>query len=386
MSGVAAGSPDRFRLLFVVESGTDVRLVEGLAERTKLTVLGRRISGGRVISREPAQSMEKIVGPTSRLRFAVQVLSTLLTRNHEFDAVIVQGYGPAALAANCSSRLHGTPTFMLVCSPVELYYSCRKAHPGPGMPYSAFQLRALKMLARLNARIGRQYVVLSNHLKEVVESHGTRRPVSVIPIYGIDTATFKPRTDSRTTIRRELGLPESGELVFFSSRVAPEKDAETLIDAAARLRASGRDLWLLHLSGGHEEFLRAADKVGIASRVIARDAVHPVNDLPAYYQVSDVCVQASREEGLGFSPLEALACEVPVVAAAAGGLTQTIREGETGWSYPVGDARSLANAIECALTQPEEAGRRARAGRDMVVADYEREVVYDRLMLLLESR
>ena len=385
MSDVSTRDRKRFKLLFVVESGTDVRMVDGLAERTSLTVLGREISGGRIISRDPKQEMELIVGPTSRLRFAYEVLNTLLRRRREFDAVLVQGYGPAALTANCMSRLHGTPTFMLVCSPVELYYSCRKKHPSPGMPYSGLQLWVLKMLARLNARVGRHYIVLSDHLKEVVKGHGTRRPISAIPIYGIDTDSFKPPSDDKTTLRRELGLPEIGELVFFSSRVAPEKDAETLLAAASQLKAAGRDLWLLHLSGGHEEFRLAADNEGVSDRVIARDAVHPVNDLPAYYQVSDVCVQASREEGLGFSPLEALACEVPVVAAAAGGLTQTIRDGETGWSYPVGDSQCLADSIECVLSDPDEAKRRARAGREMVVTEFNRKSVFDSLMLLLEQ-
>jgi len=212
------------------------------------------------------------------------------------------------------------------------------------------------------------------------------RIISAIPIYGIDTDSFKPPSDDKTTLRRELGLPELGELVFFSSRVAPEKDAETLLAAASQLKAAGRDLWLLHLSGGHEEFRLAADKEGVSDRVIARDAVHPVNDLPAYYQVSDVCVQASREEGLGFSPLEALACEIPVVAAAAGGLTQTIRDGETGWSYPVGDSQCLADSIERALSDPDEAKRRARAGRDMVVTEFNRKSVFDSLMSLLEQQ
>jgi len=386
MSDIQTRTTDCLRLMFVVESGTDVRLVEGLAERTDLMVLGREIRGGRVVSREPTHAIGMTIGPASRLRFAAKVLGTLMKKRREYDAVLVQGYGPAALAANCASRLNGTPTFMLVCSPVELYYECRRLHRSPGMPYRAFQLWVLKMLARLNARIGRQYVVLSQHLKKVVEHHGTRRPINVIPIYGIDTARFKPPTDTKVNIRRELGLPESGGLVFFSSRIAPEKDAETLLDAAARLTASGRELWLLHMSGGHEEFLVAAKQKGIADRVIARDAVHPVNDLPAFYQASDVCVQASREEGLGFSPLEALACEVPVVAAAAGGLKETIRDGETGWSYPVGDAQALANAIEQALAEPEEALRQARAGREMIMAEYDSQKVFDRLMLLLERK
>ena len=119
--------------------------------------------------------------------------------------------------------------------------------------------------------------------------------------------------------------------------------------------------------------------------MIGTDAAHPVRELPLDYQASDLCVQASREEGLGFSPLEALACETPVVAAAVGGLRETIVDGETGWTYPVGDAPALARAMEDVLTRRDEARRRAQAGRLMVLERFERRLVFDRLMAILET-
>jgi glycosyltransferase involved in cell wall biosynthesis len=97
-------------------------------------------------------------------------------------------------------------------------------------------------------------------------------------------------------------------------------------------------------------------------------------------------VQASREEGLGFSPLEALACGVPVVAASVGGLRDTIRDGDTGWSYPVGDADALARALRETLDDPVEARRRAMRGREMVCATYERSLVFDALLDALAPR
>ena len=367
----------RIRLLFVVESGTDVRMVEGLAERTDLTVLGRTIPGGRIVSREPEVSVPAIIGPSSRIRFAVAVFFHLFKRRKDFDAVLVQGYGLAALAANCASRVLGPRSFMLVCSPIELYYACRRKTNHPDMPYRPLQLWALKLAAAANARIGTHYVVLSRHLGEVVENHGTRRPVNVIPIYGVDTNRFKPTSKTKLELRQELGLPESGVLVFFSSRVAPEKDAESLLEAAAQLTRAGREIRLLNLSGGHEAFRAAADKLNLADRVIAKDAVHPVHELPAFYQASDLCVQASVEEGLGFSPLEALACEVPVVAAAVGGLKETVIDGETGWTYRTGNAAELADRIAVILDNTAEAERRAAKGRSMVIERYERSAVFE---------
>ena len=372
------------RLCFVVESGTDVRLVEGLAERADLTVLARRIPGGVAISREPGHPVRTAVGPASRAGFAIAVLRDLLVRPR-FDHVLVQGYGAAALAANLTGRLTGTPVTMLVCSPVEGYYRCRRDHPEPGKPFRRAELFGLVGLARLNARLGHGYVVLSEYLAGVVRSHGTRRPVHVVPVYGVDTERFQPAAAARTELRRSLGIAPGSALVFFSSRVTPEKDAETLLDAVARLRAEGRDVRLLHRSGGYREFQRLAAARGLADAVIATDAVHPERELPASYQASDLCVQASRDEGLGFSPLEALACEVPVVATAVGGLRETIVDGDTGWSCPAGDAAAMARAIADALDHPEEARRRAARGRELVRRRFERRAVFDRLFEVLRS-
>jgi glycosyltransferase involved in cell wall biosynthesis len=373
------------RVWFIVESGTDVRLVEGLAQRAHVLVLARRIPGGVEISQTPRHAVPVTVGPASRVGFAAMVLARLLRQARAEDRVVVQNYGLAALAANLASGATGAPTFMLVCSPNELYYRCRRDHPAPDKPFRARELAALLALARLNAVVGRHYLVLSRHLEDVVRSHGATVPVTVVPVYGVDTAIFRPADRPRQALRRERELPEGGKLIFFSSRVAPEKDAETLLRAVRELRAAGRDLWLLHRSGGFRALTALARQAGVADRLIATDAVHPERELPLDYQASDLCVQASREEGLGFSPLEALACETPVVATAVGGLRETIIDGETGWTYPVGDAAALARAMDDALARGDEAGRRARAGRRMVEERYQRHLVFDRLIATLEA-
>jgi glycosyltransferase involved in cell wall biosynthesis len=373
------------RVWLIVESGTDVRLVEGLAQRAQVTVLARRIPGGVEISQTPRQPVPLTVGPASRSGFAAMVLARLLREARAGDRVVVQNYGLAALAANLAAGATGAPTFMLVCSPNELYYRCRRNHPAPDKPFRGRDLAALLALARVNALLGRHYLVLSRHLEDVVRSHGATVPVSVVPVYGVDTTVFRPSDRPRQVLRRERKLPEGGQIIFFSSRVAPEKDAETLLRAVRELRGAGRDVWLLHRSGGFQALIALAREAGVADRLIATDAAHPERELPLDYQACDLCVQASREEGLGFSPLEALACETPVVAAAVGGLRETIVEGETGWTYPVGDAAALASAMEEALTRRDEAGRRARAGRRMVEERFERRLAFDRLMAILEA-
>jgi glycosyltransferase involved in cell wall biosynthesis len=366
-------------LCFIVESGTDVRMVEGLAERYDLPIVARRIEKGVEISQPPSEPLTITVGPASRLKFALFVWRYLLRNRQQIDRVIVQGYGLAALAANLAGRFNNTPTAMLVCSPVEDYYRCRRTHRGAENRFLRRELFALQVLARINALVGQQYIVLSEHLACVVRGHGARGPVAVIPLYGIDTSVFAPSPETKSALKARLGLPTTGSLIFFSSRVAPEKDSETLLAAVRSLLDHGRDLWLLHRSGGYRRFVKDAERFGVASRVIATDAVHPHQQLFLDYQASDLCVQASRAEGLGFSALEALACEVPVIAAAIGGLRETIVDGQTGWTYPVGDQAELASCIETVLDNKDEAARRAAKGREMVCARYEQQIVFAQL-------
>ena len=372
-------------LCVIVESGIDVRLVEELATAYNLEVLARKKVLGKEISQEPKVRVNLKLGPCSRSKFAFFVLKYLLKKRGEFDFIIVQNYGMPALATNLASRLTGVPSAMLVCSPTELYYLCRKKTNEKELPFRWYELMAIKLLARMNAIIGRQYIVLSEFLKKVVEGHGTRRPIRIIPIYGVDANIFAPTKEPKTKLRHNLSLPEKGKIVFFSSRIAPEKDTITLLRAIKYLRGKGRNIYLLNRSGGYKSLLRYAIEINIRDSVIAAEAVHPYKELPEIYNACDLCVQASVEEGLGFSALEALCCEIPVIASQVGGLKETIINEKTGWTYLPGNARMLAKRIETVLDNPKEGKIRAKEGRKLVLARYEKRKVFRELQKLIKQ-
>lgn len=374
----------RPRVCFVVDSGTDVRLAEGLAEGTSLRILARRLPSGREISQPSRHHLDVEVGPAGHASFALFAFRRLVALRREVDVVIVQGYGPTAAFANLAGRLTGLPVLMLVCSPIAEYYRCRRMS-AQGRPFRRSEHLAIRLFSRLNAWLGRAYVVLSPYLASVVRRHGSTNSVDVIPVYGVDGSIFRPSTEPKAVLRTRLGLPADLPIVFFSSRVAPEKDAETVLRAIATLAAAGRPVRLLHLSGGHDELIDLAREHGVEAYVIAGDAVPPFEHLADYYRASDVCVQSSREEGLGFSALEALACGVPVVATAVGGLNDTIRDGDTGWQVPVSDAQALAAAITDILDDPAEASRRTARGAALVAAHYDRDRVFDAMVERLRT-
>ncbi len=371
---------DRKDLSFIVESGADVRMIEGIRKHFELRVLARRIVGGVEISRPPNPPADIQVGPPSRLGFARATRDYLKKSELPADFVLAQSYGMAAYAANQYGKRNGVPVFLLVCNSVEAYYRSRRKANYPEKPFRWREYLPILLMARVNARFPCRYIALSESLKSTIVSHGANPDrVEVIPLYGVDTEIFQPATKDKVELKKSLNLPTQGSVIFFSSRLSPEKDAETLLEAFRLMIQNSPENppWLLTLSGGYRAVLDKARKLGIEDQVIAKDAVHPTETLPAFYQCVDLCVQASREEGLGFSPLEALACGCPVVAASVGGLTETIREGITGWSYPVSDVARLKSQMQSALNAPkEETQRLVSEGQKMIRDHYDSDAVF----------
>src|SRR5215471_8903201 len=194
------------RLTFVVESGTDIRLVEGLDRNFLLDVVCRDIRTGFHINWKPRSDLAVTVGPSGRIAFAIFLARWLAARPPP-DILLVQGYAAAALMVNIIARLRDTSPVMLVCSPVEAYYECRRHAGDPSAPFRRREMLGLKALARLNAAVGRDYVVLSSFLRDVVLGHGARGAIEVVPVYGVDLERFAPSREDKARLRSSLGLP-----------------------------------------------------------------------------------------------------------------------------------------------------------------------------------
>jgi D-inositol-3-phosphate glycosyltransferase len=193
--------------------------------------------------------------------------------------------------------------------------------------------------------------------------------------YGVDAEHFRPADDEvRGRLRRRVGLPADAFLVVLASRVSHEKDPETVLRAVALARARGLDAVLLNLGGGYQDFLALARSIGIpehADWVLGRPAAHPMRELADYFRCADLLIQGSLAEGLGLSPLEALACDTPVVATAVGGMAAHL--GPYARLTPRRDAQAMAQAILDVAADPASAREQARKGREYVRANWSRE-------------
>lgn len=168
-------------------------------------------------------------------------------------------------------------------------------------------------------------------------------------------------------LRDHYGLHGKRVIVNFAG-LDVRKDVATLLRAFARVVADvGDDVRLMIGSKAHGNALLYPDPMplvralGITERVVFTGSISAEEKI-AFYQMADCCVAPSLYEGFGFTPLEAMACGTPVVAADASCTPEVV--GDAGLLVPPGDVAGFAAAIIRVLTDEDTAQRMRAQGLD----------------------
>ncbi|MCA1604197.1 MAG: glycosyltransferase, partial [Acidobacteria bacterium] len=103
-----------------------------------------------------------------------------------------------------------------------------------------------------------------------------------------------------------------------------------------------------------------------------------------YLSAADVLLLPSEQESFGLAALEAMACEVPVIASRVGGIPEVVTDGETGFLSEVGDVEKMAADAARLLSEAplrREMGKRAR---ESAVGRYRTDIVIPRYIEFYE--
>src|ERR671917_143493 len=215
---------------------------------------------------------------------------------------------------------------------------------------------------------------VSHYLKhETAETFGFDR-ITVIPNF-ICSTDYQRKPDS--ALRAELA-PGGEPLLVHVSNFRPVKRPVDCVEILARVRASGVGARLVMVGDGSER-ARAEHRARCLNVERHCMFVGKQPRIADYLSVADVLLLPSEQESFGLAALEALACEVPVIASRVGGVPEVVDDGVTGCLAEVGDLEKMS-ADSARLLSDEEArremGRRARAsavGRystDLVIPQY----------------
>lgn len=168
--------------------------------------------------------------------------------------------------------------------------------------------------------------------------------------------------------------------ILSVGRLVPRKGVDLVIRALPLLSDAGfGDVELLIVGGGdscalHSDpevrrLLDLAAELGVSDRVSLQGQV-PRAAMPGIFRSADAVVCAPWYEPFGIVPLEAMACGVPVVAAAVGGLRDTVVDHNTGLHVPPRDPEAIASALALLLGDPALRAELGAAGQQRAGSRY----------------
>lgn len=255
----------------------------------------------------------------------------------------------------------------------------------PMRPWKAEQLgggyRLSSFMERTAYEAADAVIAVSEGMRQdVLRSYPSIDPDRVKVVHnGIDSQLWRRHEDPDTV--RRLGVDPDARSVIFVGRITRQKGLPYLLRAAAQLPP---DVQLVLCAGAPDtpEIMAEVETL-MAELRATRDGVVwipemlPRGEVIALLSSATVFACPSIYEPLGIVNLEAMACELPVVATATGGIPEVVVDGETGWLVPIEqrqdgsgiplDAKAfvddLATAMDDAVSDVARADRMGLAGR-----------------------
>jgi len=201
------------------------------------------------------------------------------------------------------------------------------------------------------------------------------KPITVIPNF-LDCDVYQ--RIQAAPLRARYCPPGCEKLVIHVSNFRPVKRVPTVVQVFARI-AEHVPSRLLLVGDGPDlaPALDEAKALGVSAHV---EALGEQDQIIPLLSIADLFLLTSAQESFGLAALEAMACEVPVVASRVGGLHEVIDQGVTGFLRDPADVDGMAQDGVALLTDAELHARVATAGRrsvrkrfcrDLIVPQYE---------------
>jgi glycosyltransferase involved in cell wall biosynthesis len=213
----------------------------------------------------------------------------------------------------------------------------------------------LFMQQRVAPRLDRIVTVSEASRVEIERYFGI--PQKNIPVVynGTDAELFRPVDGAR----KEADLLFVGRTDDRKKGIGTLLEALTLLPKHVKLKIVDGRITPKGLAARQIQRLGLGDRIVIENRRMLS-----VRELARQYSTGRVAIVPSFFEGFGFPASEAMACGLPVIANAAGALSEVVgTDGEAGYLVPPRDPRSIAEAVEFVLGEPGRAERMGRAAR-----------------------
>ncbi|MEV7041496.1 glycosyltransferase family 1 protein [Amycolatopsis sp. NPDC051061] len=265
----------------------------------------------------------------------------------------------SGLATVLAASATGTPV-------VQTFHALgvvKKRYQGDQDTSPADRVRLERIIGR---QAGRVIATCSDEVFELSRLGVPRARISIVPC-GVDLGRFSP--DGPVARRRER------HRLVTVGRLVPRKGFDIAITALGQLPdtelviAGGPERGRLSQDPEAKRLHELANRLGVGDRVRWPGQVSRA-DMPALLRSADAVVCTPWYEPFGIVPLEAMACGVPVVAAAVGGLTDTVVDGVTGLLVRPRQPKELASRVRRLLDDPALRHAYGTAGHDRATVRY----------------
>ncbi len=204
--------------------------------------------------------------------------------------------------------------------------------------------------------------------------------------YGLNLKSYAG--DASAELRRklcaELDIDETGPLLAMACRLIELKGVSYALQAFAPVLAEFPLAQLIIAGDGvmRSQLESEARQAGLGASV---QFLGWRDDVPEVMAACDLFVLPSLSEGLGLVYLEAMAQELPVVAARISAVTEVVVEGETGLLVPTRDVPALRDALLTLLRDRPLARRMGIAGRQRFKAHFQIDRMVDNTVALYDE-
>jgi glycosyltransferase involved in cell wall biosynthesis len=176
-------------------------------------------------------------------------------------------------------------------------------------------------------------------------------------------------------LRAAWNVPTNGTVVTILGRLTPWKGQDLFIAMAEKLIPQYPNAYFRIVGGVfNEDQTYVAELKARIARLNCGPHLQIMNfheDVTAVYSASDILVHCSRNpEAFGRVLIEGMSCELPIVAAADGGVPEVIASGETGYLVATGDVDGYVKAVGSLLAQPSQAQAMGQRGRQRVLQEF----------------
>lgn len=203
--------------------------------------------------------------------------------------------------------------------------------------------------------------------------------IAVIPNFVCETEYYRRSVED---LRRELA-PAGETLLAHVSNFRPVKRPADCVEILAGVRREGLDARLVMVGDGPE---RAAAEHRARALEVDKDCVFVGKqpEIVEYLSAADVLLLPSEQESFGLAALEAMACEVPVVASNTGGIPEVVDDGETGYLSAIGDTAKMSRDAARLVRDADLRREMGRAARRSAINRYSTDKVIPRYIEFYE--